>query len=168
MQPSRTAARPSAMQLPDVKLEAIGDPATRQTVAELLNAIEALAGENAALRGEVQRLRDEIARLKGVSPKPDIKPPAAPPPLDHSSESERRVQTPRGKPKKNAFLTVTREQPCAVDRSLLPPDAIQRPPVETIVQDLVIRPEVIRFVREVWQLPSSGERIIGKRSGGGS
>lgn len=51
------------MQLPDVRLEAIVDPATRQIVAELLNAIEALAGENAALRADNQRLRDENARL---------------------------------------------------------------------------------------------------------
>ncbi len=85
------------MQLPDVRLEAIRDPATRQIVAELLNAIETLAAENAALRADNQRLRDEIARLKGVSPKPDVKPPAAPAPSDHSSEQkERRVQTPRG------------------------------------------------------------------------
>jgi len=147
------------MQLPDVNLEAIADPATRQIVAQLLNAIEALAAENAALRLEVQQVRDENARLKGGSPKPDIKPPAAPPPPDHSSEHERRVRTPRGKPKKNAFLTVTREQPCLVDRSLLPPDAIQRPCVEVIVQDLLVQPEVICFVREVWELPSTGERI---------
>lgn len=97
-----------------------------------------------------------------ASPKPDVKPPAAPPPPDHSSEQERRVRTPRGKRKKNAFLTVTREQPCVVDRALLPPDAIQRPSLETIVQDLIIQPEVIRFVREVWELPDTGERIIAR------
>jgi len=148
------------MQLPDVRLEAIADPATRQIVAELLNAIEALAAENAALRADNQRLRDENARLKGTSPKPDIKPPVAPPPPDHSSENERHVRTPRGKPKKNAFLTVTREQKCVVDRSLLPPDAIQRLSLETIVQDIIIQPEVIRLVREVWELPATGERII--------
>lgn len=160
MQPSRTAPRPKAMQLPDVRLEAIADPATRQLVAELLNAIEALAAENASLRFEVQRLRDENARLKGGSAKPDIKPPTAPPPPDHSSEAERRQRTPRGKPKKNAFLTVTRSHPCTVDRSLLPPDAVQRPSLETIVQDIRIEPEVIRFVREVWELPATGERIV--------
>jgi len=148
------------MQLPDITLEAIADPVTREIVAQLLNAIEALAAENAALRAENQRLRDEIARLKGGSPKPNVKPPAAPASSDHSSEQERRVRTPRGKPKKNAFLTVTREQPCAVDRSRLPPDAMQRPSLETLVQDIIIEPEVIRFVREVWELPSTGERII--------
>lgn len=147
------------MQLPDVKLETIADPATRQIVAELLNAIEALAAENAALRAENQRLRDQNARLKGGSPKPDIKPPAAASP-DYSSEQERRVRTARGKPKKNAFLTVTREQPCSIDRSLLPCDAIQRPSIETLIQDLIIQPEVIRFVREVWELPQTGQRII--------
>lgn len=149
------------MQLPDVRLEAIVDPATRQIVAELLNAIEALAGENAALRADNQRLRDEIARLKGGSPSPDVKPSSPPPPPDHSSEHERRVRTPRGKRSKNAFLTPTRQQPCAVDRSLLPPDAIQRPSIEPILQDLIIQPDSICFVREVWELPS-GERIIAR------
>ena len=148
------------MQLPDVTLETIKDPATRQIVAELLNAIETLATENADLRADNQRLRDEIARLNGSSPKPDVKPPTLSPPPDHSSEHERRVRTPRGKPHKNAFLTVTREQPCAVDRSLLPPDAIQRPSLETIVQDIIIQPEVIRFVREVFECPATGKRII--------
>jgi len=148
------------MQLPDVKLETIQDLATRQIVAELLNAIEALAAENAALRADNQRLRDENARLKGGSPKPNVKPPAAPAPPDHSSEQERRVATPRGRRKKNAFLKVTREQLCSVDRSLLPPDAIQRTSVETIVQDLILQREVICFTREVFFLPSTGERII--------
>lgn len=148
------------MQLPDVKLETIADPATRQIVAELLNAIETLAAENAALRVDVQRLRDDNARLKGGSPKPDVKAPTSPPPPDHSSEQERRVGTPRGKRKKNAFLLATRDQHCPVDRSLLPPDAIERPSLETLVQDLIIQREVIRFSREVWELPATGERII--------
>lgn len=51
------------MQLPDVNLDAISDPATREVVQQLLNIIEALAAENAALRAENQQLRDENARM---------------------------------------------------------------------------------------------------------
>ena len=112
------------MQLPDVNLDAISDPATREVIQQLLNIIEALAAENAALRAENQQLRDEVARLKGSSGKPDIKPSVKPPPADHSSEAERQTRTPRGKPKKNETLTVTREERRTVDPATLPPDAL--------------------------------------------
>jgi len=76
------------MQLPDVNLDAISDPATREVVQQLLNIIEALAAENATLRAENQQLRDENARLMGGSGKPTIKP-SVPLPTDHFSEAER-------------------------------------------------------------------------------
>lgn len=147
------------MQIPDINLDAIPDPATRQLVEQLLNLIETLAADNAALRVEVQHLRDENARLKGGSGKPDVKPNVPPVSRDHSSEAERRTRTPRAKPKKNASLTITREQHCVVDPATLPPDAIRHDTAEVIVQDLVLQPEVIRFLREVWLVPSTGQTI---------
>ncbi len=147
------------MQIPDINLDAIPDPATRQLVGQLLNLIETLAADNAALRLQVQQLRDENARLKGGSAKPDIKPPLPPAPPNHSSEIERRSPKPRAKLKKNASLTITREQRCVVDPSILPPDAIRHGTTEVIVQDLVLQPEVIRFVREVYLVPSTGQTI---------
>ena len=147
------------MQLPDVNLDALTDLATRQLVAQLLNLIEAQAAEIATLRLEVQQLRDELARLKGSSGKPDIKP-SVPPPADHSSEQERHTRTPRGKPSKNATFTVTREERCVVDPATLPADARFNGTRETIVQDLVIKVEVIRFLREEWFIPSTNTTIL--------
>lgn len=147
------------MQIPDVNLDAIPDPATRHLVGQLLNLIEALAAENVALRVEVQQLRDENARLKGGSGKPEIKPPVPPAPSNYSSEAERRTRTPRGKPHKNSTLRVTRAQRCVVDLATLPSDAIRHGTSEVIVQDLVVQAEVIRFVREVWWVPSTGQTI---------
>lgn len=147
------------MQLPDLNLDAITDPAARQIIGQLLNLIEILAAENAALRAENQQLRDEIARLNGGSPKPQIPPPTPPSSTDHSSETERQTRTPRGKPRKNPHLTVTRTQPCLVDPARLPADAIRYGTTETLVQDLVLQPEVVRFVREVWFVPRTGQTI---------
>jgi hypothetical protein len=147
------------MQIPDINLETITDPATRQLIAQLLNVIEALHAEVLLLRTENQALRDENARLKGGSGKPDIRPPTPPPPTDHSSEVERRTRTPRGKPKKNAHLVVTREQPCVVDPASLPLNAVRHGTSDLIVQDLLLTTEVIRFVREVWFVPSTGQTI---------
>jgi regulator of replication initiation timing len=147
------------MQIPDINLESISDPALRQLLAELLNVVETLAAENAALRLEVQQLRDENVRLKGGSSKPNVKPPSEPQAPDHSSEVERRERTKRGKPKKHEALTVTREQCCVLEPSELPPDALRHGTAEVIVQDLLLTPEVIRFVREVWFVPSSGHTI---------
>ncbi len=158
-QPQQPCERITSMQIPDVNLDAIPDPATRQLVGQLLNLIETLAADNAALRLEVRQVRDENARLKGGSGKPDVKPPVPPAPPNHSSEAERRTRTPRGKPKKNATLTITREQRCLVDPATLPPDAIRHDTAEVIVQDLLLQPEVIRFVREVWLVPSTGQTI---------
>lgn len=149
------------MQIPDVNLAAIADPAARQVIGQLLNLIETLVAENRALRTENQQLRDENARLKGGSGKPDSKPPTAPaPPADHSSEAERHIPKPRQKGRKLAFLAPTRTEACVVDPAILPPDAIRHGTTEMIVQDLVLQPEVIRFVREVWYVPSTGQTIM--------
>ena len=147
------------MQIPDIQLDTIVDPTVRQAVAQLLNLLEQLVSENQALRTENQLLRDENARLKGASSTPDIKPNRPPAPADHSSEAERRTPIPRGKPKKNRQLLVTREQPCVVEAANLPPDAVRHGTSEVIVQDLLLKAEVIRFVREVWLVPSTGQII---------
>ena len=148
------------MQIPDVNLDAITDTAARQVIAQLLNLIETLAADNQALRVENQQLRDELARLKGGSGKPDVKPltPALPPP-DHSSEAQRRTPKPRQKGRKIGILVPTRTTHCVVDPANLPPEAIRHDTTEVIVQDLLLQPEIIRFVREVWLVPSTGATI---------
>lgn len=147
------------MQIPDIQPDTIVDPATRQAIIQLLNLLEQLSAENQTLRIENQALRDENARLKGGSGKPDIQPNTSAPATDHSSEAERRTPTPRGKRKKNSCLVVTREQPCTIDPATLPPDAVRHGSCEVLVQDLLLQVEVIRFVREVWLVPSTGQTI---------
>jgi len=148
------------MQIPDVNLDAITDPAARQVIGQLLNLIETLVAQNQALRAENQQLRDENARLKGGSGKPDVKPPTpSTPPSDHSSERERHTPKPRQKGRKLGMLLPTRTQHCLVDPATLPPDAIRHDTTEVIVQDLILQPDIIRFVREIFLVPSTGETI---------
>jgi len=148
------------MQLPDVNLDAISDLEIREAFRQLLNHIEAQAAEIATLRAENQQLRDENAQLKGGSAKPTIKPSVKPSPTDHSSEAERHTPTPRGKPKKNQTLTVTREERRTVDPATLPPGARFNGTRETIAQNLIFQVEVIRFLRDEWFVPATNTTIL--------
>jgi hypothetical protein len=148
------------MQLPDINLDAITDPAARQLIGQLLNVIETLHAEVVQFRAENQQLRDELARLKGGSGKPDLTPPTSPASRgDHSSERDRHTPKPRQKGRKLGILVPTRTRRCIVDPATLPPSAIRHDTVEVIVQDLLLQPEIIRFVREVWYVPSTKETI---------
>lgn len=147
------------MQLPDSNLDAIGDPATRQIIAQLLHVIETQAAEIAALRTENQQLRDEIARLTGRPGKPTIPPPVAHATTDHSSEAERRVRHPRGTRRTIRTLPVTRTVPRAVPSADLPPGAVRHGTRSRWVQALTVTVDVIRFVCDVWRDPATGRTI---------
>ena len=111
---------------------------------------------NTALRTENQRLRDELARLQGGSGKPDIRPPVARSATDHSSETERRVRTPRGQRRTITTRPVTRIVRCTVDPTRLPLGAVRHGTVTRHVQELTLTADTIRFVRDVWRDPTTG------------
>src|SRR6266508_6438681 len=97
-------------------LDQITDPAARRVIAVLLNRIEDLHAENERLRAETQQLRDELARRQGGSGRPTLRPQVGrPTPVDHSSERERRVPTPRRPRSKLAALVIDRVEVLAVD-----------------------------------------------------
>jgi hypothetical protein len=120
------------------------------------------------LRAENQQLRDELNRLKGGQGKPDILANRRPvvPPVKHSSEQERReprALTPAGRPCKGGKrdrLTITREQVLRLDRRTLPPDAARKGYEDVVVQDVVFRPDTIRFRKEKWYARSTGETYL--------
>jgi Transposase IS66 family len=125
-------------------------PAEQRTplVEALLAVIYAQQDRIAKLEETVQVLRDEIAILKGQKPRPIIapsrleQPPAPPPPVD----GEKKKRPGSDKKPKNAQLTITQE------RQILFPDppcgSVSKCFEEYIVQELVIRPEVTRYLRE--------------------
>ena len=128
--------------LPDV--DALG-------VEDLNKLVLRLVEENAALRGENAALREEIARLKGLKGRPKIKP---------SGMEKAAARTPAGKAKKRRRRGAKRI--VAEDRVIkvaAPPGSRFKGYESYVVQDLVVRPRVIRYRRERWRSPN-GETIV--------
>src|SRR5437879_4489430 len=124
-------------------------PEQRTPLVEALLAIICAQFDRIAkLEETVQQLRDEIAILKGQKPRPKIapsqleQPPAPPPPTD----GEKKKRPGSDKKPKNAQLTITHER--RIDFPNPPPGSVSRGYEEYIVQELVVRPEVTRFLRE--------------------
>lgn len=153
------------MPLPDVDPTSILDERLRAVVVELLNFIETVTAELREARAENQRLRDENNRLKGEQGKPDIKAntkpsTALPTATNHSSERERHTPKPWAKGRKLALLTVDREEVCPVDPATLPPDAVFKGYDDVIVQDLLLRTDTVRFRKEKFYSPSTGQSYL--------
>ncbi|MFN3730526.1 MAG: hypothetical protein ACK4XJ_12595 [Fimbriimonadaceae bacterium] len=146
--------------LDDLQLDQITDPQGRELIQRLLNLIETLSAEQDRLKAENQQLRDEISRLKGTPGRPKG-PLGSPPAHDVSSEAERRVPRGRIRQPKNAQIQIDREEPCRVDPSSLPHDAQRKGTVAVIVQDLALRTDNVRFLKEKWYSPSTGQTYLG-------
>src|ERR1043166_7912749 len=127
--------------LPDI-------PAEQRTplVEALLAVIRAQQDRIRDLEETVRQLRDEIAILKGQKPRPQIAPsrleqPAPRPPLGEGHKRPGSQKRP-----KNAQLTIMREIPVPFpDPS---PGSVSKGYEEYIVQELVIRAETTRYLRE--------------------
>lgn len=142
----------------------IQDEGMRQAIIKLLNLVEELKSENTALREEVQRLRDENNHLKGEQGKPTIKP--GPKPSKHSSETERRQPKPWGKGRKIAQIKIDREEVLVVDRSRLPEDARFKGYEPVVVQDLCIKTDNIRFLKEKFHSASQHKSYLAELPAG--
>ena len=133
----------------------------RKALILLLNLVEEMKQENEAQRAEIQRLRDEINRLKGEQGKPNIK--ASKKRSDHSSEKERQLKKthpPRRKRRPHSEVVVNREEKVAVPVSELPEDAEFKGYETVLVQDLVIKSDNVRFLKEKWYSPSKQRTYI--------
>lgn len=141
----------------NIDLSAILEEKTRELVKGLLNFIEQLSSSLRAARTEIQRLRDENNRLKGEQGKPEIKAnvegEAA---KDHSSEKERKKPRKRQEKKKTASIVIDREQVLKVDQTVLPADAIFKGYEENVVQDILLKTDNVRFLKEKYYSPSLG------------
>jgi hypothetical protein len=126
----------------------------RQAITILLNLVEELKQENETLRIQVQQLRDEVNRLKGEQGKPDIKAGKKKKGGDHSSERERRRPKSWRKSSKVDKIEVDREEKLYLERSQLPDDAQFKGYESVIIQDIQLKTDNIRFLKEKFYSPS--------------
>jgi Transposase IS66 family len=127
--------------LPDI-------PAEQRTplVEALLAVIGALQDRLRELEETVQHLRDEIAILKGQKPRPQLAPSRLEQPMPKPPLGEGHQRPGSAKRPKNAQLTITREVPVPFPHP--PPGSISKGYEAYVVQELVLRAETTRYLRE--------------------
>src|SRR3954447_17051733 len=131
--------------VPDIP-EAERTPLVRQ----LLDIIALQQERIQQLEERIHQLEDEIARLKGLKARPRIAPSALerPPKPPRDPKAKRPGSAKRSK---TAQLTITDE--VIVPLPNVPPEAVFKGYEDFVVQDLILKPRVIRYRRERWLTP---------------
>jgi hypothetical protein len=110
----------------------------------------------------LKQLEDEILRLKGLKTRPIIAPsPLETPPPPPREPGQKRPGS--AKRLKTAQLTITDE--VVVPLADRPPGSVFKGYENFVVQDLIIRPEVILYRRERWQTPDGQNLVAGLPDG---
>lgn len=138
----------------------------RQAIIELFNLVEELQQENVKLRTENQRLRDENNRLKGEQGKPDVKPDKKSKSKNYSSERERKKVKTRRKRRKINQLRIDREEVVQIDKTTLPADAQFKGHEAVVVQDISIKSDNIRFLKEKYYSASEKRSYLAELPAG--
>ena len=126
--------------------------------SECTPLVRQLLDINRQLQNRIQELEDEILRLKGLKIRPII----APSPLETPARPARDPGQKRpgsAKRLKTAQLTITEEK--VVPLADPPFGSIFKGYEDFVVQDLIIRPQVIRYRRERWQTPDGQNLVAG-------
>jgi len=122
-------------------------------VEDLKGLLLRVLEENAALRAEVAALRAEVRRLKGLKGPPSLKPSG----MDKATEVRpKRGSGARRRGPKNARLAIDEDRVLKVDA---PAGSRFKGYEDYWVQDLAIKPRVIRYRRERWLTPH-GETLV--------
>jgi hypothetical protein len=110
------------------------------------------------LQNHIQELEDEILRFKGLKTRPIIAPsPLEAPPRLPGNPGQKRPGSAKRLKTAQLIVTDTVFVPLA-DR---PPGSIFKGYEDFVVQDLIIRPEVILYRRERWQTPDGQNLVAG-------
>jgi hypothetical protein len=147
-------------------------------VTKLLNLLERMAERINAIETEKQQLRDEINRLKGEQGKPEIKA-SKKKNRDISSEAERKEaeakanenteertaatgNKTRQREPKLPKINIDREQICSLNKEGLPEDIEFKGYEPVVIQDLIIRTDNVKYLREVYYSPSQRKSYLGE------
>jgi Transposase IS66 family len=110
------------------------------------------------LQNRIQELEDEILRLKGLKTRPIIAPsPLETPPRLPRQPGQKRPGS--AKRLKTAQLTITDE--VVIPLVDPPPGSIFKGYEDFVVQDLIIRPQVLLYRRERWRTPDGQNLVAG-------
>src|SRR4051812_14724525 len=123
--------------------------------AELEVLTERLLAENAALTRAVAELRAEVAALKGLKGRPEVRPSGMEKATEPGAAGPGRGRGARGS--KGARLTVHEER--VVAPADVPAGSRFKGYQDFLVQDLVLRPHVLRLRRERWLTPD-GRTVV--------
>ena len=138
--------------LPDIP-----DAECTPLVRQILDIIYLQQERIQQLEERAQQLEDEIARLKGLKTRPRIAPSttgrAARPPRDPEAERPGSDQTLQDRPIDHHYRGDRRPL------SDLPPAVSLKGDEDFVVQDLVLKPRVIRYRREHWLTPD-GQSMV--------
>jgi hypothetical protein len=135
---------------PPADFESLSNAELKALVAELLGSV-------AELRGKVIAQGEEIARLKGLKGRPDIKP-GSPSGMEKAS----RPGVPPGKPPRRGGGNKTAKRIIHEERIIevvAPPGSRFKGYEDFVVQDIVLRPHVVRYRRQRWLTPN-GHSVI--------
>src|SRR3954469_21430527 len=127
-------------------------PLSELSRGDLEALTERLLAENAALKQVVADLRAEIVRLKGVTGRPAIRPSG----MEQKTEPTDKTGKRGAKQRKTGQLVIDEERLIKVD---VPAGSRFKGYEDFIVQDLVLRPHVVRIRRERWLTPD-GQTIL--------
>jgi len=148
--------------LQKVDLASIQDERARECIRLLLNLIESLSAELRKAQAENQYLREQLRRRTGGGGKPDASRGSSAP-APRSSEKERAEaaeKKPHIKRCKLDRIPVEREEVLQVDPAVLPADAQFKGYEEVVVQELCIRTDNVKFRKEKFYSPSTGQTYL--------
>ena len=133
-----------------ILLPDIPEPERTPLIQQLLDIIALQQDRIQQLEERIQQLQDEIARLKGLKARPRI----APSTLEVPTRPPRDPNAKRpgsAKRSKTAQLTITEDIVVRLDDH--PDEAVFKGYEDFVVQDLILKPRVIRYRRERWLTP---------------
>ena len=145
--------------LRNVDLEGIQDERARECIRQLLNLIESLTADLRKAQTENLYLREQLKRRKGGGGKPD-QPKNTAGAKPQSSEKERAETKPWTKRSKLERIRIDREEVLKLDRASLPADAQFKGYEEVVVQELRIATDNVKFRKEKYYSPSTGQTYL--------